>query len=435
MKKNLNHILINNSNKNFILSLQILLIVFVAFINSGFTQVYPEAYLNNAIENNPGLKAKLEAYEAELQEKHLASALPDPTLTAGIFTPPMKRLMGNQWFDIGVMQMFPWFGTLNEQKSAAQLMAQRSYHEYRNERNILFMEITSLWLKIYQKDQQILLIEQFEKVLKAREDLIYSRYESGQANSGLSLDIYRLEIQISQLKNRKEKLNEEKISLIRSFNLLIGRDEMAKVEMPQSLPTIGSGEINETQGVTDFNDNPKLNIAQSMAETAKVQQNINKLKTRPMMGIGLQYSYFAEGDPVMSQMDGGHMIMPMISVSLPIYRNKNQATIKKAMFAANAAEYKKNDQLNMLQIDYARLESSLNNLQRDYDFYTNQLEIIYKTWDLVLARYAGGEEGFDELLRIQDQLLEIEWRILETKVNQHIKLAESDLLQAKNIFK
>jgi outer membrane protein, heavy metal efflux system len=436
MKKNLNHILKNNiSKRNHIIGLQILLLILVTLSNAVTAQLYPDAYLEEAINNNPGLKAQMQAYEAEMQQTKIVSTLPDPQLTAGIYTPPMSRLMGNQWFDIGVMQMFPWFGTLSKQKSAAQILAQRIYHQYRDERNTLFLEITNLWLNIHQKEQQIILIEQFDKLLKAREDLIYSRYESGQQGSGLTLDIYRLEIQISELKNRKEKLNEEKIALIRSFNLLTGREELATVETPQLLSQIDSSVILESEDTSDFVDNPKLNMAQSFAESAKIQQEISKLKTLPMIGIGIQYSYFAEGDPGMGQMDGGHMVMPMISVNLPIYGRKNKAIKQKAVLIANVADYGEMNQLNKLQVEWAKLQASLKNLQRDYNFYTNQLEITYKTWNLVLARYGSGEEGFEELLRIQNQLLELEWRILETKVQQYMKLAESDMLKANNIFK
>ena len=408
-------------------------------------QVYPEAYLDEALQNNPGLQAQQKGYEASLQQVDIASALPDPELSAGIFTPPMKRLMGNQWFDVRVMQMFPWFGTLDRQKEAAEHMAEGSRHQYRERRNRLYMEMTRLWLDIYKKEEQKEVIKQSIDILKAREDLIYVRYEAGQERSGLALDIYRMEIQIAGLENRREKLGEEKNSLVRSFNILVGREETAAIETPSALPETtmadiparpetGADQVYDQAGINAFANNPQLNMAQSGAQAAETEKEISRLMTRPMLGFGLQYSWFAPGEAAMGQMEGGHMLMPMISVSLPIFRNKNRATRHQGQLVAEMEAFRESDQVNNLQTQWAQLESASKNLQRDHKFYSDQLEITRKAWDLVLAGYAAGDEGFDELLRLQDQLIDLEWRMLETSVNKQIKHAEMDMLHAKNIF-
>jgi outer membrane protein, heavy metal efflux system len=289
-------------------------------------QVYPEQYLQQALENNPGLQAQHKDWEASQQQVDITGTLPDPTLSAGFFTPPMERFMGNQWVDVGLMQMFPWPGTLGKQKSAAEKMAESQYHQYRDERNRLFMEMTRLWLEIYRKEQELKIIERYKEILKSREDIIYTRYEAGQQRSGLTLDIYRLEIQLAALDNREEKIREEHRALVESFNILTGRELAETIETPDTL-TVFTPEDFETQPDTEsFASNPQLNRAQTATEAAEIQQEVSRLKTRPMLGLGLQYSYFAPGEAAMGQMDGGHMVMPMVSVSLPIFGKRNQAT-------------------------------------------------------------------------------------------------------------
>lgn len=414
------------------LSLMALFFIIASFQVSA--QVYPEQYLEEALENNPGLRAMRAEHEADLSKTVISSALPDPELTAGFFTPPMERLMGNQWVDVGIMQMFPWFGTLGKQKAAAEKMADGTWHKYRQERNSLFMNLTRLWLQIFEKEQKLILLEGFVKILEDREDLIYTRYAGGEQSSGLALDLYRLEIQLSGLKNQAEKLQEEKKALTRSFNILVGRDETAEVKTPEIIPEAEKVDLPLYADQEKFAGNPGLNIFQSGAQAAEIQKEVSRLQTRPMFGVGVQYSYFAPGDAAMNQMDGGHMLMPMVSVSLPIFGNKNQAIRQQSLLKAESAGFREKDQLNALQTEWTQLMAELKNLQRDFDFYKNQAEITRKTWDLVLTAYAGGEEGFDELLRIQDQLLELEWRLLETHVKQNIIKAETDQLQAKNIF-
>jgi len=415
--------------------LSLLLAIIVIAGQAGISQIYPERYLQQALDNNPGLQAQQKAREAAQQQVDISGALPDPTLTAGFFTPPMERFMGNQWFDVGIMQMFPWFGTLGKQKSAAEKIAESQYHQYRDERNRLFMEMTRLWMEIYRKEQELKIIVRYKEILKHREDIIYTRYEAGQQGSGLTLDIYRLEIQLADLENQEEKLREEKNALLESFNIIAGREKQAAVETPDTLTHLAPTETKTEPGREQFASNPGLNRAEYAAEAAEIRQEISRLMTRPMLGVGLQYSYFAPGEAAMGQMDGGHMLMPMVSVSLPIFSRKNQATRQQSGLLADAAQFRKDDIINTLQTQWTQLQAKISNLQRDQNFYNHQLDITQKTWELILNAYASGDEGFDELLRIQDQLLNLEWRMLETQINQHLARAEMDLLLARNIFK
>jgi outer membrane protein TolC len=153
-----------------------------------------------------------------------------------------------------------------------------------------------------------------------------------------------------------------------------------------------------------------------------------------MLGVGVQYSHFAPGDAAMGQMDGGAMLMPMISVSLPVYGNKNRAARNRSTLIAEMTVHQMDDQINNLASQWAGLQAIELNLQRDQRFYQRQLDVINKAWELVLNTYASGKEGFDELLRIQDQLLELEQQLLSSIVNQHINAAEMDRLLARDIF-
>ena len=415
-----------------ITKLSLLLTIITIAGKEVISQVYPEQYLQQALENNPGLQAQQKAREAAQQQVDISGALPDPTLTAGFFTPPMERFMGTQWVDVGIMQMFPWFGTLGKQKSVAEKIAESQYHQYRDERNRLFMEMTRLWMEIYRKEQELNIIVRYKEILKAREDIIYTRYEAGQQGSGLALDIYRLELQLAGLQNREEKLREERNALLESFNILAGRELQATIETPDTLPQLSPAETETEPGREHFTSNPALNRAEYAAEAAEIRQEASRLMTRPMLGVGLQYSYFSPGNA--GQMDGGHMLMPMVSVSLPVFSRKNQATRQQSGLLADAAHFRKDDIINTLQIQWTQLKAKISNLQRDHKFYQRQLDITQKTWELVINAYASGDEGFDELLRIQDQLLDLEWRMLENHINQHLARAEMDLLMARNIF-
>lgn len=216
---------------------------------------------------------------------------------------------------------------------------------------------------------------------------------------------------------------------------MAGREIQASISTPNSLPDVSGLEHEIKPDAETFASNPRFMKGMLETEAAEAMQEVSRLKTRPMLGVGLQYSYFAPGEAAMGQMDGGHMLMPMVSVSLPIFSRKNQATRQQGELMANAAQFREKNVTNTLQIQWTQLQAKISNLQRDENFYNHQLDITQKTWDLILNAYASGDEGFDELLRIQNQLLSLEWRILEGQINQHLARAEMDSLMAWNIFK
>lgn len=57
----------------------------------------------------------------------------------------------------------------------------------------------------------------------------------------------------------------------------------------------------------------------------------------PMTGAGVSYSLISKNDMSVSAMNGKDMIMPMISITLPVYRNKYNAMKKEADLMSQAA--------------------------------------------------------------------------------------------------
>jgi outer membrane protein, heavy metal efflux system len=404
----------------------------LAFLVQLSAQVYPYDYLQQASENNPALRASFFEYEAASLQPDVVGALSDPELSVGIFTPPMQRLMGDQLFDASLMQMFPWFGSLRNQRRAAESRANAALQIYRNQRNNLFLEITSLWFEIYETRQMIQLTARFRDILREREELIYSRYEAGMG--GQAVDIYRLELQVNELENRMEYLSEQEISQVRSFNLLLNRDPLLEVEVPDTLLPIQFREEMQLPDSAGLMANPMAAIAAARELEAEYQQAVERLMTRPMLGLGVQYSYFAPGEAEMMQMDGGSMIMPMVSITLPIYARRNRATRQMAGIMTLQASQRTLQQLNELSSDWVRIMAEQNNLNRDLTFLERQININELAWELILTGYGGGQARFDELLQLQDSLLELEVRRLQSLVRQHQLAVEKDWILGREVF-
>jgi outer membrane protein, heavy metal efflux system len=391
-------------------------------------QFYPEKYFEEAVEKNPGLQASLKSLQAVQQQIVSGSSLPDPQLNIGLFTPPMERLMGNQVFSVELMQMFPWFGLRGLQRSAGELMADASWQQYRMQRNEVFMQMTMLWLEMIQNRNQQQINRKYIGLLRNREDLLYTRLSAG--GTGITADIYRIEIRLAELENEIRKMDDEFETMLHSFNRLAGRGNDLMPELPDSLPPFPG----EWVCWDEPEESPGYRMLLLEAGAAAIMRDAARLETRPMFGLGLQYSWFSPGNAAMGQMDGGHMIMPMISASLPLFARKNRAIRLQAQLNAEAAEFRAQESLNNLQIQWQQLQSKARTLTLDEDFYRRQLQVTHRIHEIILSGYSAGEDRFDELLEVEDQLLQLEERLLQSLINRYINHAELEMLAGKGVF-
>ena len=102
-----------------------------------------------ARKNNPELKALRHAVDAKKNEVTLATALPDPTLTAGYFITPVETRVGPQRGRVGASQMIPWPGKLADKKRIAGQELSAETEKLNDATVALFSDITGIYATLY----------------------------------------------------------------------------------------------------------------------------------------------------------------------------------------------------------------------------------------------------------------------------------------------
>src|SRR5690606_9216776 len=94
----------------------------------------------------------------------------------------------------------------------------------------------------------------------------------------------------------------------------------------------------------------------------KAKAEMDRKMGYPMLGLGLQYMVVGKNnDPMfaMGDMNGKDMIMPMLSLSLPIFRKKYDARQKEYQLWWKASEENYNNTLNTLRSAYYGFKNQL----------------------------------------------------------------------------
>jgi outer membrane protein TolC len=455
---------------------------------TGFSQSLDD-YLRIAAENNPELKAYFNEYLASLETVPQAGSLPDPELSVGFFLSPMERFMGTQQADIQLMQMFPWFGMLHSQKDEASKMALAQYELFQDSKNRLFLQVKNTWFEMYRLEEEIRISAENLDILKKYERLALIRFQgastgagtgvqgntrmneesastsgtsmggmgtgmntgnnTGQAGSGRSTpmgsppsmrdsgsgmsDVLRVRIEIKALENTLALLQDSRIPLQAEFNQLLNRNFNEPVEVADTLEdtALSLERLALLDSIT--RNNPMLKMLDAEEEAYEAQKRMARLEGRPMFGAGITYMPFGPRTEDGMTMGGDDMVMPMFRLTIPIYRKKYKALQKESELMQQAVQQRRENTVNQLSTRWATAMRDLDDAIRRADLYRGQSELAKQTLSLLMTSYSTDGREFEEVLRVQQQLLDYQLRMVTAIVDQHITIATLENLAATEL--
>jgi outer membrane protein TolC len=464
----------------------IVLIIMVVVIHSESNgQDSLSYYLEQAALFNPGVKSRYIEYSAALERVPQASSLPDPELQLGYLLKPMQLLGGNQVANVSLMQMFPWFGTLKASKDEASKMALAKFESFLNAKNELLFDVKSSYYKVYRTLKEIEIAEKNLEILRTLEKLALTKFRtggtgtsqgmggqmpsgtnisassstgmnnismSGQGNMGSGsmpsspgssamssaaggmsgsmgstgkddmVNLLRVQIEIHDLENRMALLKDQLVTDKVSFNRFLNRPPSADVYTADSLSqTPVPANI---LGLTDsLANNPMVRMYQAESEANRAKYDMATKMGYPMLGVGLNYMLIQKRDGNTSMMNGKDMKMPMVSLSLPIFRRKYKAMRNEAELLRDAASQSENDVLNNLQVNFQQALQNLNDADRRVKLYTGQALLADKSVQLLITSYSSGGADFVEVLRMQQQLLDYQFKQVDAIVDKNTSIA------------
>jgi outer membrane protein TolC len=433
-------------------------------------------YLSQAARNNPTVLQKYAEYQAALQKVPQVGSLPDPELSMGVFLSPMELVNGNQVADLRLMQMFPWFGTLRAAKDEMSLMANAKFELFRDAKLQVFYDVQSTWFNLYKLRQNILISERNIEILKSIERIATVQFRTGpagnvsstfsgspgptnasqvtppasqgmnspamgnnpagvsspmpQANSmgssssgGSLADLYRLQIEMGDLMNSVALLKNQQNALISQFNSYLNREATFPVALPD---TLVADSLNfSLVAVSDsmLTNNPMLNMLTYEQQSLDSRKKMVTRMGYPMIGLGLNYSVINKNEMVTSDMNGKDMIMPMVTLTLPIYRGKYRAMQTEADFQKTATEQNYLASANSLKTEYYQAVQLYQDAQRRIDLYGSQSRLARKSLDILIQRFTASGSGLTDILRIRQQTLDYDYRKEEALADYNTAIA------------
>ncbi|MBN2347414.1 MAG: TolC family protein [Bacteroidales bacterium] len=471
----------------------IIVIILFAVIKSGLGQESDSQSLDNYLEiaakNNPEVKAAFNQYLAALEKVPQVGSLPDPQASFGFFIKPMELLGGTQRGNIQIMQMFPWFGTLKSAKDEASMMALAKYEVFNATKSELFYQVKSAWYSLMKFDRETKLVNENIELLESLEKLALVKFESpetaifsstmqGTSNTGNSgntmnssgksmsgmnnagvlnaqtsgntsasamsegmnnqqgglQDVLRVKMEILELKNRLALLNDQRQTEQVNLNSLLNRDLETNVLISDSL-IIHPLPVNRmTIPDSILSNNPMLAMLKNEANSYSLMEEKEKKMGLPMVGIGLNYMLIQEREGNTAVMNGKDMLMPMVSVSIPVYRKKYHAKQKEARLMQEATNEQSANLKNNLMVQYRLFIQSLEDAERRITLYEEQEKLAKKTTDILISGFTTSGKNYEEVLRMQQKVLDYSFKHIEAIADYNTSVAMAEKLMNSQNF-
>ncbi len=391
-------------------------------------------YLEMAAKNNPSVQAAFKQSLAAMEKVPQVGSMPDPQMLFGLFVKPMQLLAGNQRANLELMQMFPWFGTLKTAKNEATLMARAKYEAFNSVKAELFYQVKESWYKLMKYDKEMVLIRQNLELLESLEKMATIKFQSpvglspdGKEGGQTGLqDVLRVKMEILEQKNSLDLLTDQRKTEEEKFNSLLNRDlsnpvlisdSLVAQTLPFNLPFIKDSILNR---------NPMLAMLGNEAGSYSYMEQKAKKMGLPMLGLGINYMVIQKREGLDPDMNGKDMFMPMVSVSVPIFRKKYTAMQNEARLMQDAVNLQTQDLKNNLMVQYRQYIENLSDAERRIKLYKEQEDLARKTTDLLLEGFATTGNDYEEVLRMQMKVLDYGFKQVEaiTDYNTSVAMVE-----------
>ena len=404
----------------------IIILTFLGFSTVANAQSLDD-YFKIAAENNPGLEAKYKSFEAAMQKVTQVSSLPDPNLSFGYFVSPVETRVGPQRARFSLTQMFPWFGTLKAQEDAATLMAEAKYQEFLDARNKLYYKVSASYYPLYELQKLISIEEENQRILSSYKEIATIQFQN---DKGSMVDVLRVDIMLKDATTNLAILGQKKKPLEIRFNKLLNRSDDDKVVVQDSLFTFNLPANYRKDSL--FSSNPLLDELELKIEASKASEQAVLKQGLPKLGVGLDYVIVGQRTDMSVPDNGKDVFMPMVSVSLPIFRGKYKAAQKEAQLMQEAYALQREDVSNRLTSSYEMIWFEIQKKLELVQLYEDQIQESEQSLSLLFSAYSNSGKDFEEVLRMQQQILKYQKMKVTALSEYNIAIAEIDYITAKS---
>ncbi|MGC1473547.1 MAG: TolC family protein [Psychroserpens sp.] len=366
-----------------------------------------ESLVEIAINNNPEIQKFELQYSIATEKVNEVNTLPNTEFGVGYFVSEPETRTGAQRFRVSAKQMMPWFNTITARENYVSSLADAKYEDIVIAKRQLLTSVSQSYYKLYANTaRQKVLLENIE-LLETYETLALTSVEVGKASA---VDVLRLQIRQNELQQVLDVLKQQFLTEQTTINKLLNRDKNLEVSMISEWILPSKDFEIDTQ---NLNLHPELLKYDKLYKSVEQSEILNQKESNPMIGFGLDYIAVSERPEMNFSDNGKDIIMPMVSVTIPIFNKSYSSKTKQNKLQQQELLAQKQERQNTLE---TILDKAINDRITARIVYTTQTKNLKQAKDaeeILIKSYETGTIDFNDVLDIQE--LQLKFQIDQIK--------------------
>ncbi|MDC7994144.1 TolC family protein [Altibacter sp. HG106] len=398
------------------------IIICLLFVSAFAKAQLLQSYIEEAEANNPEIQAFELRYNIAEEKVNEVNWLPNTVVSAGYFVSEPETRTGAQRARFSISQMLPWFGTITARENYASSMAETEFVEIAIAKRKLALAVAQSYYQLYSIKTKQLVFDENIELLETYERLALTSLEVGKASA---VDVLRLQIRQNELVQQREVLEQDYQAEQTLFNNLLNRDETMPVDVIEDMmiPDVDPLVLNENLQL-----NPELIKYDKLYESIEQSELLNQKESAPSIGFGLDYVPVSERPDMNFSDNGKDIVMPMVSISIPIFNNRYKSVTKQNELRQLEIKSQKDERLNSLKTRLAQAVYNRNTMRIKFNTQTDNLKQANDAEEILIKNYETGTIDFNDVLDVQELQLKFQINLIESIKGYYTEYAKINYL-------
>ncbi|MDA0357313.1 MAG: TolC family protein [Bacteroidetes bacterium] len=376
-----------------------------------------QSYILEAEANNLELQALGYKNDIALEKVNEVNSLPNTELGFGFFVHETETRTGAQKLRFSVRQMMPWFGTITARQNYASTLANVEYENLVLAQRKLRLAVAQSYYILFAIQAKKDVLDDNIKLINTYETIALNAVSVGKASL---VDVLKLQMRQNELNRQKELLNQASRKEETAFNHLLNRDSEMNVSLVSDLTLPELDVLNDDNAIELH---PELVKYDKLFASVTGAELVNKKESSPNLGLGIEYVSVEARSGLEIEDNGKDMLMPMLSLSIPIFSHKYKSQTVQNNLKQQALLSEKNNRRNQLVDILVAAQSERESARISYQTFSLNIEKAIYSLDLLLKNYEVQSKDFKDLLETQELLLNLEVAKIDALKNYYSQSA------------
>ena len=374
-----------------------------------------ETLIDEVLKNSPEIQKFELQYSIAAEKVNEVNTIPNTEFGVGYFISEPETRTGAQRFKVSAKQMMPWFGSITARENYVSALADAKYEEIAIAKRRLIAAVSQSYYNLYANKAKQKVLVQNSKLLKTYETMALTAVEVGKASA---VDVLRLQMRQNELEQLKAVLVQQFLAEQTTLNKLLNRTKDSVVDVIDELTIPAETTWMDTNSLSLH---PELIKYNKLYQSVEQSELLNQKERLPMMGFGLDYVHVDKRPNLEFTDNGKDIVMPMVSLSIPIFNKKYKSQTKQNEFQQQEIMAQKQLRINKLEtvLDKAIKDRTASRISHETQ--TKNLIQAKHAEEILIKSYETGTIDFNDVLDIQELQLKFQMGQIEALKNYYVQ--------------